>query len=261
MILNKAINQKLLNEIHTVLSYESSRSSWKNKFESKEFKAAAAIGEKVGSPLNRSLNCGCIDDLFIVLKLIIKQNKKPLENMNKEQSKFRIKNDGMIQCHGIEPITNDNLTDEKAVELLKKNKKHISNFDVYPKDWESMISEGTKKKAAPKKGKAKKEKEESTEDAPLKNQDGEEIAAADEVPSSSNDEVTEEEQDVLEKIEEAEVEESKEQTREEELLAADKPVLKALANSLFEAGKAPKKPHHNAGVEKLVEFIMEYENK
>ena len=231
MILNKEIKPELLDKIKTVLSFENSRSNWKNKFESKEFKAASALGEIVGSPLNRSLNCGCIDDLFIVLKLIIKQHKLKPTEMNKEQSKFRIKNDGMIMVHGIAPITNANLTDEKAIELLKVNIKHISNFDIFPENWNDLIEDKVATKS-------KKVKTKEVVVEPTK----EEVVDA---------EVSEE------KV--ADV--NKEQTREEELLGADKGVLKVLAESLFEAGKAPKKPHHKAGVDKLVAYILEYENK
>lgn len=228
MILQKEISEGLIKEVNEVLKLENSRNTWKNKFESPEFKRAAGIGEKVGSPLNRSINCGCIDDLFVVLKLINRKYKSQKPNtMEKRNCKFRIKNDGMIQVHGIEPITNDNLTDEKAVELLQRNEKHISNFDIYPDNWKELIGGEVEK---PKKA-IKTEKVVVTE----------------------------------EEIDEVVTEEPTELTREQELLAVGaeeggKDVLKQLCASLVEADKAPKKPHHNAGIEKLVEFILKYEN-
>jgi len=211
MILQKEITEGLIKEVRSVLRLENSRHTWKNKFESPEFKRAASVGERVGSPLNRSINCGCIDDLFIVLKLIDRNYKSQNNKVMTKECKFRIKNDGMIQLHGFDPITNDNLTDEVAVELLKRNEKHISNFDIFPSNWEDLVEVKQPVKA-------------------------------------------------VEKVEEK-VGEVVELTREQELLQSDKEVLRQLADSLFEAGKADKKAHLRFGVEKLVAYILDNENK
>lgn len=217
MILQKEITEGLIKEVRSVLRLENSRDTWKNKFESPEFKRAASVGERVGSPLNRSVNCGCIDDLFIVLKLIDRNYKSQKNKVMTKECKFRIKNDGMIQLHGFDPITNDNLTDEVAIELLKRNEKHISNFDIFPSNWEDLIEVEQPKKVK----------------EPVKE---------------------------VEKVEEK-IGEVVELTREQELLQADKEVLRQLADSLFEAGKADKKANLRFGVEKLVAYIIENENR
>lgn len=125
-------------EIETVLSYESTSVVWKNDYLSKEYKAAEAIGRKVKSPLNRKRNCSCINDLFIVLKLLTRNTNKLKSLKMSKELKFQIKEGKMITIHGHLPLTNDNLTNEKAIAILTSHPACISEFDKYPENWKKL---------------------------------------------------------------------------------------------------------------------------
>jgi len=215
-------------EIKTVLGYEKSKKQWRNEHSSKEFKAAAALGVKINSPLNRSRNCNCIEDLFIVMKILTRNNNKLKSLEMKKDSKFRIKGNKMIMVHGHTPLTNDNLTDEAALALLKTHPRTIGQFEEYPKDWEKLA--GVKKKKA---------------------------AVAIEVEADVK--VVNKTPEATKEASEAVSEETGTQTREEELNEAEVTVLRALADALFNNNKAEKKAHFKAGKEKLVAYILENE--
>lgn len=111
MDLEKAIDE--------LLSYEATKEVWRNIHNSKEFKLATKIGNAVGSPLNRSLNCGCIEDLFIVCKLL-KRDKIKIEFKQKVmESKYELFPNKVLSFPklGIH-LTNANLTDEIAKDYL-----------------------------------------------------------------------------------------------------------------------------------------------
>lgn len=111
MDLEKAIDE--------LLSYEATKEKWRNIHNSKEFKLAAKIGKAVGSPLNKSLNCGCVEDLFIVCKLL-KRDKLKIEFKQKVmESKYELYPNKVLSFPklGIH-LTNANLTDEIAKDYL-----------------------------------------------------------------------------------------------------------------------------------------------
>jgi len=111
MDLEKAIDE--------LLSYEATKQDWRNIHNSKEFKLATKVGNAVGSPLNRSLNCGCIEDLFIVCKLL-KRDKLKIEFKQKVmESKYELYPNKVLSFPkmGIH-LTNANLTDEIAKDYL-----------------------------------------------------------------------------------------------------------------------------------------------
>ena len=51
----------------------------------------------------------------------------------------------MIVVHGHEPLTNANITDEKALNLLKKYPGHIASFEKMPNNIDELLGKETKK--------------------------------------------------------------------------------------------------------------------
>lgn len=135
----------LKEEIKTVLSYESSKEEWRNEHSSDEFIHASKVGKLVGSPLNRSRNCGCIEDLFIVLHLMTKEKI----NLKQEQmtSKYILKKGAVLfsPATGVH-LTSENITDKAAKELLKKYPARIASFESFPEDWNKAPKKKESKK-------------------------------------------------------------------------------------------------------------------
>jgi hypothetical protein len=228
---------ELQDEIKAVLKTEATKKQWRDNHASPEFKAAEALGKKVNSPLNRSRNCSCIEDLFIVLKILTRNNNKLKSLEMNKTHKFRLKENQVLQLFGRDPLTNDNLTDEIAIALIQENSKNIANFEHYPENWESLCK--IKSSKAP----AAKTSEEPKADA-------------------SEDAKTAEDADASNAAEDAGNAPEEAEDRESELMKAGKEnpeVLRQLADALFESGKAPKKAHNRAGVPKLVKYILDNE--
>lgn len=125
MDLEKAIDE--------LLSYEATKGIWRNIHNSKEFKLATKIGKAVGSPLNKSLNCGCIEDLFIVCKLL-KRDKLKIEFKQKVmESKYELFPNKVLSFPklGIH-LTNANLTDEIAKDYLSTYPAAVVHFKRVP---------------------------------------------------------------------------------------------------------------------------------
>lgn len=129
----------LKEEIKVVLSYENEKKNWRNNHNSKEWRLANKVSSRImKEPLNRKPNCGCLEDLFIMLKSLTN------DRINQKQivmdSKFKLPKGKMVMVHGFPILTSDNLTDENAIELLKHNSKCISMFSSYPDNWKEMVS-------------------------------------------------------------------------------------------------------------------------
>lgn len=129
--------------IERVKRYEKTKTIWRSKFDSREFREASQLNKELfGIPLNRKLKCQCIEDLFFYIKNSKKVNQLTIQKMNK----FKIKTDKagnskQIQLHGHpEVLTNGNLTDAKAIALLKKCPAHIKSFETYPENWMDLIA-------------------------------------------------------------------------------------------------------------------------
>lgn len=125
MDLEKAIDE--------LLSYEATKEVWRNIHNSKEFKLATKIGKAVGSPLNKSLNCGCVEDLFIVCKLL-KRDKLKIELKQKVmESKYELFPNKVLSFPklGIH-LTNANLTDEIAKDYLSTYPAAVVHFKRVP---------------------------------------------------------------------------------------------------------------------------------
>ncbi len=126
--------------IKEVKATKPTSSVWKNKFDSLEYKQASKLNSILfGMPLNRVKNCSCVNDLFMYISNL-NENKinKIKETM---ESKFKLKESvGVILLHGINmELSNANMTDEKALTLLKKYPIHIKSFEAYPQNWEELI--------------------------------------------------------------------------------------------------------------------------
>lgn len=224
----------LTEQIKTVLSYKSTVNDWKNNHLSIEWLAANEVSKIVmKEPLRKSRNCGCVDDLFIMLHSMTKENINIKQNsMNSE---FKLEKDGMLMMHGVDILTNNNLTDEKALKLLSTHPKAIKRFATKPSDWKKKVAAYVAKAEAAAKKKADKEVFDEGDEVKENN------------PPSAAAPV----------VDEAKAPDST-PTREEELSAMDLDSLKALAVKTA-ADKGAKKPHHALGAEKLVAFITELE--
>jgi hypothetical protein len=66
----------------------------------------------------------------------------PVKSTSSSQFAFRA-NVGLVESSfgSGEFLTNDTLTDESAIAFLKVNPNRISMFEIYPKDWMTMISD------------------------------------------------------------------------------------------------------------------------
>jgi len=131
----------LENQIKEVLLLEATIKEWKNDFNSDAYKKASALNLLLfGKPLNKQRNCGCVQDLFDLIKH--RYSKKENINQKKKQmeNKFRLKGDLLVQNHALgTPVNNNNLTDEIAIKLLQINKNNINLFEKYPQDWAKLV--------------------------------------------------------------------------------------------------------------------------
>ncbi len=206
-------------EIKVVLSYEASKSKWKNNPASKEWKRANKVAIVVmGQGLQRKRNCGCIDELFIMLKTL--SQKRINQKQTQMSNKFRLVDGKMISLNGTH-YTNDNITDEKAIEILTKFPSHIVTFVNAPDNWKELCGK------------------------PVGGLTGNPAPTAGLAPEGANDKTTD----------------YSPTGREAELLKMDKADLLTLATKIAIEGEGLKKPRHNTGIPKLVAFILENEPK
>ena len=132
---------ELKTQIEIVRGYESTKHIWRKNINSKEYKESSDLAKIIaGEGFNRSNpNCGCIDELFILLK-----------SFNEERINFKLKQmngkfkliDGKVISFPKKSLhlTNANLTDELAIELLKAYPAHIVSFEVAPTNWRELVS-------------------------------------------------------------------------------------------------------------------------
>jgi len=134
----------LTEEIKEVLSLESTKMKWRNNHSSVEFKKASSLSFAImGQHLNKMKNCGCLEDLFIMLKSLSKDKI----NLKQEQmeSKFKFKEGTLITVGGTH-YANANLTDEKAIHILKQFPSHIASFTTHPDNWKELCAVEVKTK-------------------------------------------------------------------------------------------------------------------
>lgn len=161
---------ELKEQINLVLSYESSKQSWRHDYGSNEWRAASRLNEMLfGMPLNRSKNCQCIEDLYFMIKHnynseIINQKQYIMDNQNE----FKLKDGVVLQSHGHDVYTNANLTDEKAVAVLASNPKCAKFFAQLPKGWKKRAEDynANPNSGLPDRSDAKDEKQEDKKEGP-----------------------------------------------------------------------------------------------
>ncbi len=162
---------KLKQHIKLVRSFRANVNEWKNNFDSVEYKEASKLNQKLfGIPLNKRKNCDCVNDLLSYVSRM--NNDKIKLKQQQMESKFKLKKGKLIMLHGLGiEISEANLTDAKAISLLKKYPGHISTFESFPENWEELTlddspvtpkedvikpsEEVAVEKVAPKKGKRK----------------------------------------------------------------------------------------------------------
>jgi hypothetical protein len=126
----------LKEQIILLQSYESSKKVWRNIHTSSEWILADKVASLVMSQgLNKSKNCGCLDDLFYMLKTISK-SKIELKQLQME-NKFKLKPGILLFLDGTH-YSNANITDKKSIEILKRFPVKIKDFETYPEDWEKL---------------------------------------------------------------------------------------------------------------------------
>lgn len=87
-----------------------------------------------------TITCGgCIDDAIYNIRYYLnKQNKKV---MNSSNTLFRFFSNVVLyvpKWH--EHITNDNLTDSRAIELLRLTQANIKHFEKFPDNWKELVA-------------------------------------------------------------------------------------------------------------------------
>jgi hypothetical protein len=124
-------------DIEKILSFEVTKSKWRNQYNSEEFTTCSSLNKKLfGIDFNRSENCHCIEDFFLMFKYYLQNNK--LEKIM--EKKFILKKGIMLQNHNFpSPITRMS-SDEDCIKLLRINKNYAKQFEILPTDWEKLIN-------------------------------------------------------------------------------------------------------------------------
>ena len=140
------VKMELKEQIKLVKSYKPSLSDWKNSFDSTEYKEASKLNYALfGIHLNKRKNCDCVNDLMNYISRL--DNEKINQKQMIMESKFKLKKGILIQLHGLDiMISEANLTDAKAITLLKKYPGHIASFEVYPENWKELLEDKPRNK-------------------------------------------------------------------------------------------------------------------
>jgi hypothetical protein len=133
-------------KINLLLSYEGSKKNWKNIHDSEQWILANEVASIVmGEGLNRTRNCGCLNDLFYMIKNISKSKIK-LKQLQME-NEFELKPGILLFINGTH-YSNANITDSVSLEILKNFPVKINAFVKYPKNWKELCEANAKGKKA-----------------------------------------------------------------------------------------------------------------
>lgn len=137
----------LKNKIKNVLLSERTKKIWRDDFNSTEYKQASELNKILfGIPLNQMKGCQCVDDLFALIKHKYNNEENINLKIKQMENKFRLKKDVLIMSHQLgDPISNNNLTDEMAIRILKLSRKNIDRFEVYPSNWAELLGDKPEK--------------------------------------------------------------------------------------------------------------------
>jgi hypothetical protein len=169
---------ELEDKIKLLLSYEGTKKNWKNVHNSPQWVLANEVAVIVmREPLNKKPNCGCLNDLFYMLKNISKSKIK-LKQLQME-NEFELKPGILLFINGTH-YSNANITDKVSLEILKNFPVKINAFVKYPKNWEELCEVKSAPKKAGKKTEAPKtEEKESASNIEFTEKELEEMSAED----------------------------------------------------------------------------------
>lgn len=132
-------------KVDRALQYEKNLQEWRRNYNSEEWRFCSALNiELYGKPFNRSVNCECIDDFFLILNFQNKQNKFKVMS----EKKFHLKPGIVIQGQNFPNGVTSASSDEDCILLLQLNKKNEKHFEKLPSDWEKIIDSYDPKKAS-----------------------------------------------------------------------------------------------------------------
>lgn len=131
-------------KVDRALQYELTVHEWRRDYNSEEWRFCSALNiELYGKPFNRSINCECIDDFFLLLNF---QNKDKRFKVMSEK-KFNLKPGIVIQGQDFPNGVTSASSDQECILLLSKNKKNAKHFEKLPSDWEKIVDSFDPKKA------------------------------------------------------------------------------------------------------------------
>lgn len=112
--------------------------NWSAKRSSEEVKLISSVYRQAFDKKLR-VTCGtCIIEAYFELKDLY-QNQLMLNQ--KTMGQFKLKPNKIIQLHGQpDAYTNANMTDEKAIEILRLVPSHIKTFEEYPENWQELTT-------------------------------------------------------------------------------------------------------------------------
>ncbi len=123
-------------KVDLALQYEKNLQEWRRDYNSEEWRFCSKLNiELYGKPFNRSVNCECIDDFFLILNF---QNKQKRFKVMSEK-KFHLKPGIVIQGQDFPNGVTSASSDQECIELLKLNKKNAKHFETLPSDWEKIV--------------------------------------------------------------------------------------------------------------------------
>lgn len=134
------MDTQLKERIDTAIKLGNNVQHWGKQKDSTEFKEYNSLsvlltGERLVA------GCGnCAAEFLNYLKHITQE--KINQTMSGQFTIGKDKNGNNRQIHCIDSnliLTDNNLTDELAIQLLRKNRKHISSFKTFPENWEELI--------------------------------------------------------------------------------------------------------------------------
>lgn len=132
-------------KVYRALQYEQTVHEWRRDSNSEEWRFCSALNiELYGKPFNRSINCECIDDFFLLLNF---QNKQKRFKVMSEK-KFHLKPGIVIQGQDFPNGVTSASSDQECILLLSKNKKNAKHFEKLPSDWEEIVYSFDPKKAS-----------------------------------------------------------------------------------------------------------------
>lgn len=132
-------------KVDRALQYEQTVHEWRRDYNSEEWRFCSALNiELYGKPFNRSINCECIDDFFLLLNF---QNKQKRFKVMSEK-KFHLKPGIVIQGQDFPNGVTSASSDQECILLLSKNKKNAKQFETLPSDWEEIVDSFDPKKAS-----------------------------------------------------------------------------------------------------------------